>query len=374
MNGAKQFNKMFVAQLKMMFREKQVWFWNIFFPIILMVLFMIIFAGGGDDDFKATIAVSEPVQTAASEQLLGQLRQVPVLELKNEAPISKEQGLEWVKNEDVDALIILPESENASSLQLIVNTKNERSATTQVVSGVLDKFIQQANLAAAGAQPVFGMTVSSVTSGEVDLKYEDFLLTGMIGLSIAQGGLFGMVDLVDMRRRGLLKRLRMTPARMGLYGLSSMLVRLMLGIVQIVVLSLIGVYGFGASLHINIFSLAIAFFGGALVFNAMGYLFSSFSKTIEAYMGMANIASMLMMFLSGVFFPLESLPGWLQPVTQALPLTYFVDGMRDGLIYAESITNGAFWLGMSIMALWGVVSFLVGAQVYKTKSISEEAR
>ncbi|MGO4370023.1 ABC transporter permease [Paenibacillus sp. 2TAB19] len=373
-NGVKQFNKMFVAQIKMMFREKQVWFWNIFFPIILMVLFMIIFTGGGDDDFKATIAVSQPAQTTESEQLLEQLRQVPVLELKEETPVSKEQGLDWLKNEDVDALIILPQSGESATLELIVNTKNERSVTTQVVSGVLDKFIQQANLEAAGAEPVIGMTISSVTSGAEDLKYEDFLLTGMIGLSVAQGGLFGMVELVDLRRRGLLKRLRMTPARMGLYGLASMLVRLMLGIVQIVILSLIGVYGFGASLHINIFSLAVAFFAGALVFNAMGYLFSSFSKTIEAYMGMANIASMLMMFLSGVFFPLEQLPQWLQPVTQVLPLTYFVDGIRDGLIYAESVTNGAFWLGMGIMALWGVVSFLVGAQLYRTKSISEEAR
>lgn len=370
MNSSRQFANMFTAQIKMMFREKQVWFWNIFFPVILMVLFMVIFGGGSGSEFKATIAVVDAQPNEASSMLLEQLRQIPVFEFKEEQPISQETGTQWVENQDIDALIVLPGTDNAAKMQLIVNKEDELSATTQAISGILDKFIQQANLAVVGAAPTFSMTLDSVSTGADDLNYEDFLLTGMIGLSVAQGGLFGMVDLVEMRRRGLMKRLRMTPVKMGLYGMAGMLVRLVLGIIQIVILSLIGVFGFGANLHINVFSLVIAFFAGGLVFNAMGYLFSSFSKTMEAYMGMANIASMLMMFLSGVFFPLESLPTWLQPVTQMLPLTYFVSGMRDGLIYASGVTSSSFWIGMGIMALWGVVSFLVGSQVYKAKSIA----
>ncbi len=258
MNSFKQFPQMFSAQIKMMFREKQVWFWNIFFPIILMVIFMIIFGGNSTDEFT---------------------------------------------------------SANGST-------------------------------------------------------YTDFLLTGMIGLSLAQSGLFGMVDLVDMRRKGILKRLRMTPARMGFFGLSSMLVRLMLGVIQMVLLSLVGIFGFGATLNIHFLSLLIAFFCGTIVFSAIGYLFSSVSKSIEAYMGLANITSMLMMFLSGVFFPVASLPEWLQSVPKMLPLSYFVDGMRDGLIFANGPTTSEFWTGMGIMGLWGVACFLVAAQIYKAKSIT----
>lgn len=368
-SSVKQFTSMFIAQLKMMFREKQVWFWNIFFPIILMVLFMIIFGGGAGSSFKATIAVVDSEPNSSSSMLLDQMKQIQVLEFKEELPISETQGIAWVENKDIDALIILPESESGA-LRLVVNREKEQNATTQALSGMMDKLLQQANLAVVGAAPTFSMTLDSVTSATQETKYEDFLLTGMIGLSLAQGGLFGMVDLVEMRRRGLLKRLHMTPAKMGLFGLSGMLVRLMLGIIQIIILAAIGVYGFGANLNINVLSLAIAFFCGALVFNAMGYLFSSLSKSMEAYMGMANIASMLMMFLSGVFFPLESLPEWLQTVPRMLPLTYFVEGIRDGLIYANGVASSSFWVGMGIMALWGVVCFLVGSQIYKTKSIS----
>jgi ABC-2 type transport system permease protein len=301
--------------------------------------------------------------------MLEQLRHIPVFEFKSTEPVTREQGEKWVKNKDVDALIMLPATENGNTLGIVVNKENEKNAAVQAVSGILDKFVQQANLAAAGAKPVFELKTESISSGSADLTSEDFLMTGMIALSVAQGGLFGMVSLVEMRRSGLLKRLRMTPARMGLYGLSEMLVRMVLGIIQIVLLTLIGVFAFGANLHINIFSLIIAFLIGSLAFNAMGYLISSFSKSMEAYMGIANIASFLMMFLSGVFFPIQTLPDWLKPVTHVLPLTYFVNGMRDGMVYASGLASGEFWLGTGLLALWGVVTFALGAWIYKSKSV-----
>ncbi|WP_235427119.1 ABC transporter permease [Cohnella kolymensis] len=104
MSNSKQFAKLFGASIKMMFREKQVWFWNIFFPVILMVLFMIIFGGGGSDNFKASIAVVETQQNATSNMLEDQLRQVPVFEWKSEQPVSAEQADTWIKDKDVDAV------------------------------------------------------------------------------------------------------------------------------------------------------------------------------------------------------------------------------------------------------------------------------
>lgn len=370
MNNYKQFSKMFATHLKMTLREKQAWFWGIFFPVILMVIFMLIFSGSSDNEFKAKVAVVDPSPNATSQILLEQIRQLAVFEIESGDPIGRDEADELIKEKEVDAVIVLPESEDATSLQLIVNKENEQGTMTQAVSGILDKFIQQANLIAAGAIPTYQLEFASVSSGNEDLKYEDFLLTGMIALAIAQGGLFGMVDMVEMRRKGLLKRLRMTPAKMGLYGFSDMVMRMIFGLVQIIILSLIGVFGFGATLHINLFSLAVVFLVGALSFNALGYLFSSFSKTTESYMGLANITSFLMMFLSGVFFPVETMPTWLQPVATVLPLTYFVEGLREGMVYATGLGSVDLWIGFGVLALWGAVSFAIGSWLYKSKSIA----
>jgi len=288
-----------------------------------------------------------------------------VFELAEEQSVTRDVAETMVKDGDVAAAIVLPRADESEPITLIVNKENEQNATSMTVMGVLNQVVMQANLAAAGAVPAYRVDMVSVSSGSDDLKYQDFLLTGMIALSIAQGGLFGMVDMVEMRRKGLLKRLRMTPAKMGLFGFTDMLMRLVFSVFQIILLSLIGVYGFGATLHIDFISLVVVFLFGVLSFNAIGYFFSSFSKTTEAYMGVANITSFLMMFLSGVFFPIESMPGWLQPVSNALPLTYFVDGLRDGMVYASGLMNGSFWLGIGVLILWGGIAFALGSWLYR---------
>lgn len=370
MNYRKQFSRMFAAQLKMTFREKQAWFWGIFFPIILMVIFMVIFSGDNGEEFSANVAVVDEQPNEASQMLLTQIQNLSAFEIESGEPVSLEQAEEWVKEKDVDAAIVLSTATDNGAIRLIVNKEEERSANVQAVSGILDKLVQHANLAAAGATPVYELQFETVSSGKDDLKYEDFLLTGMIALSIAQGGLFGMVDMVDMRRKGLLKRLRMTPARMGLFGLSDVVMRMIFAVFQVIVLSLIGVFFFGATLHIHLLSLAVCFLIGALTFNALGYFISSFSKTMEAYMGIANILNFLMMFLSGVFFPLEMMPSWLQPVSLVLPLTYFVDALRDSMVYAIGPVSADLWIAVGIMLLWGVAAFALGSWIYRSKSIA----
>ena len=301
--------------------------------------------------------------------MLAQINQLSILEVETGEPVSREKAEEWVKDKEVDAAIVLPESSDDTSFVLVVNKEDEKGVTTQALSAILDKIVQQANVSAVGATPTFDIQFESLTSGSNELDYTDFLLTGMIALSIAQGGMFGMVDLVEMRRKGLIKRLRMTPAKMGIFGLSDMVMRLLFSIVQILLLSLIGVFIFGANLYINFFSLTIVFLIGALSFNALGYLISSFSQTQNAYMGVANIVSFVMMFLSGVFFPIETMPDWLQPVSNILPLTYFAEGLRDSMVYQTGLFSGSLWFGIGVLVIWGAITFLLGSWLYKRKSI-----
>jgi ABC-2 type transport system permease protein len=369
LNNFKQFKKMFAAQLKLTLREKQAWFWGIFFPVILMVIFMVIFSGSSDDEFQSEIAIVAENSNPTSEMLLTQITQLSILDVKTGEPVSRETAEQWVKDQEVDAAIVLPESADDTSFVLLVNKEDERGVTTQALSAILDKMVQQANLSAVGAAPTFDIQFESLTSGSNELNYTDFLLTGMIALSIAQGGMFGMVDMVEMRRKGLIKRLRMTPAKMGIFGLSDMVMRLLFSVIQILLLSLIGVFIFGANLFINFPSLIIIFLIGALSFNALGYLFSSFSSTQNAYMGVANIVSFVMMFLSGVFFPVETMPEWIQPISNLLPLTYFAEGLRDSMVYETGLFSSTLWFGIGVLVIWGALSFILGALLYKRKSI-----
>ena len=190
----------------------------------------------------------------------------------------------------------------------------------------------------------------------------------MIALSIAQAGLFGMVSMIEMRRSGLLKRLMLTPITMKTFGLSISLVRLILSIVQVVLLTLIGIFFFKASLNINILSFSIIFIIGTITFTAVGFMISAFTKSMDGYMGLANVLSFLMMFLSGIFFELSMLPSYVKPLAIISPLTYFVNGIRDSMVYGLGIMNTDFWMNIGILALWGIATFAIGAKFFKWRA------
>ena len=55
----------------------------------------------------------------------------------------------------------------STSIGLIVNKENEQNVTTQVISGILDKFVQQTNLTAAGATPTYELQFQSISAGKL---------------------------------------------------------------------------------------------------------------------------------------------------------------------------------------------------------------
>jgi len=41
------------------------------------------------------------------------------------------------------------------------------------------------------------------------------------------------------------------------------------------------------------------------------------------------------------------------------------------MVYARGIADASFWIAVAVLAAWGILAFLVGARLYKAKSIAE---
>ncbi len=365
-----QLMKLFGANFKTTFREKQVWFWSIFYPVLLLVVLLMIFGGANSDDadFKAKIALVAGQQGAWTERMEQALKQVPVLEWKQEGPVSRSQAEEWVKNKDIDAAIVLPEGDSGKQIELLINREKQNSSTAQVLGGIMRDMATQMNFAEAGIQPELSVTMNYLSSGSSKIKYSDFLLTGLIALSICQAGLFGMVGMVEMRRNGLLKRLRMTPVNIKMFGLSNILVRFILSAIQVVLLALIGLLFYHARLDFNVPAFLVMFLVGTVSFAAVGFMIASLSKSMDSYFGISNLISFVMMFLSGIFFDYSMLPDYIKPLSDVLPLTYFANGIRDSMVYGLSMAHASFWINLGILAAWGLVTFWIGSRFYNWRA------
>jgi ABC-2 type transport system permease protein len=366
----RQFRKLFEAHMKSTFREKQVWFWSVLYPVLLLVIFLMIFGGSDtkESNFTAKIAVvAAAQQNQDATQLLSNLQNIKVLEWKDKQPVTKQQAEDWIKNKEIDAAIILPSGDMTKPVELIIHKEKQNSALTQAMNSIVNGELAPIGQVDTGPKPQYSLLTEFISSGSTKLKYVDFLLTGLIALSISQAGLFGMIAMVEMRRNGLLKRLMLSPVNMKLFGLSSMMVRFILSAIQAVLLTLIGVLFYHASIDIDIIAFLLTFLIGTTAFSAIGFMVSSLTKTPDSYFGLANLFSFVMMFLSGIFFDSSSLPAYIKPISDVLPLTYFANGIRDSMVYGLNMMHSAFWLNLGVLAAWGIVAFIIGSRFYKWK-------
>jgi len=180
----------------------------------------------------------------------------------------------------------------------------------------------------------------------------DILFRGQIGFSIS--------FLEEMWARNI-GNLMMSPLRPLEFVIALMvmsLVRLLIGVVPV---TLLAIFFFGFNLYSLGFALVAFFINLMLTSWAVGIFVSGL--VLRNGLGAENLAwSIMFLFmpLTCVYYPVTTLPVWLQPVAWLLPPTYVFEGMRELLIahtFRQDLMLDALGLNAVLMA-GGVFSFL----------------
>lgn len=194
-------------------------------------------------------------------------------------------------------------------------------------------------------------------------RYIDFLIPGLLGMTLMGGSLWSLgFAIVEARRRKLLRRLVATPMPRAYFLLSYLLSRLALLVVEIGAILSFGVLAFGVPLHGPLAVLVGLCLLGALAFGAIGLLISTRVRTIEAVSGLMNLVMLPMWVLSGVFFSSQRFPEVVQPVIKALPLTALIDALRANMLQGA----GVFDVGaqVAVLGTWLVVCFVAALKLF----------
>jgi ABC-type multidrug transport system permease subunit len=201
-------------------------------------------------------------------------------------------------------------------------------------------------------------------STEAGGRYIDFLVPGLLGMSLMSGGMWGVgYVIVDMRIRKLLRRFLATPMRRRHFLAAIMLSRLVFMIPEILVLLLFAHLAFGVAIYGSLLAIAGLILLGAFAFAGIGLLVASRARTIEAVSGLLNLVMMPMWILSGIFFSWERFPDALHPAIRALPLTALNDALRATML--EGAGPGALLAPVATLAAWGGVSFVLALRWFR---------
>ena len=195
-------------------------------------------------------------------------------------------------------------------------------------------------------------------------RYIDFLIPGLLGLSLMGGGLWGVGFVtVEMRIRKLLKRFLATPMSKSQFLLSIMVSRMLFMVPEVLLLVFFARIVFGVQVFGSPLALAFLILFGSVMFSGIGLLIASRAKTLEAVSGILNLIMMPMWIGSGVFFSRERYPDAMQPFLRALPLTPLVDALRGVMLEGQTLVGT--WQELVILAAWGLVSFGLALRFFR---------
>lgn len=196
--------------------------------------------------------------------------------------------------------------------------------------------------------------------------YSNYVLPGIIALTIMQGGVYSLAYwMVDLKARGVIKRLLATPIKIWQLMLSLVCARLVIVVAQVIILTLIGKLIFHAHFAGNIFSVLILVLEGGAIFLLAGLLISNYAKSYDTAAPITSAVALPLTFLSNIFYPLDILPEILQKIAKFLPITYLADGLRQAYLYPFDF----YLVGKDILILtiWLIAMLITTVSLFRLK-------
>ncbi|MEV0600494.1 ABC transporter permease [Streptomyces sp. NPDC050315] len=210
-----------------------------------------------------------------------------------------------------------------------------------------------------------GGLAALVPSTAVGGDYRTYLFPGVLVMTVQTPAVTVGIRLITDRESGYLRETLMAPVRRSslLYGscLGGTAVATAQGAVLLAASGAVGLPYRPLLLLSLLATMALA----AFVITALTAALAIGIRTVEAFHTLLGLALMPLLFLSGAFFPLTALPGWLSQLTAVNPLAYAVDVLRRSIeryVPGGVASSGVRWadwqppavLELLVLALLGV--------------------
>jgi ABC-2 type transport system permease protein len=386
-----KFFSMVAANMKMTVRNKQALFFLFVFPLLFMGLFGIVLGGGQG---SATIAVVVQDKTPAVNRIADALDSLKKGSSFKVKILAKKDAIQELKSSKLDAVIVLrdgsmknrlqgnsqpgikakddwnskaqkPQKDVSASIATAEVYYDPASMQSQMMQGTVASIISKIERSMVDVPPRISLKTTSVQAKHS--SYIDFLLPGILAMSLMNSGLYGIsASTVARREKGVLRRLKLTPMPLAQFIGAGIVNQLIVSFMQSAILIMVGYFAFGVRINGSFLLTGLLVLVGSVCFITLGFTIASFAKTVDAANAIGNVIGMPMMFLGGVFFSVDNAPSWIQPLIKVMPLKYLADALRSVMINGSSLIS----VQNSILILLAVtaVLFAVSVKFFKWES------
>lgn len=334
-------------QFKEYFREPEVIFWAMIFPILLSWLLGVAIGSGGKQERAVAVIGAEGAPTDSAVAWIESMVEGAGVKL---LPLDKEAALLALKKGKVSVMV---ERTGEGNLRYHFDTRNADAERTWLL------------MERAAAGKINGEAESDVTTLEIPgTRYIDFLVPGLLAMSVMNSALWGVGwSLIEIRMKKFLRRMAATPMNKHLFLGSYFITRLIINGIQFLALYIFVYFYFDVRIQGSIAALITIFVAGNLAFSGIAVLISARTANARVGNGLINAISLPMMLLSGIFFSYHNFPEWTIPLVQKLPLTMLADAMRS--IFSEGGGFAQVGIPSTVLALMGMIFIYTGAKIFR---------
>lgn len=350
------------ASLRAMLRSPSAVVFSIFFPLIFILVFGFI-GGSGGTTYKIVLERNSDT-TNALYHALKENNAVRFVQPENDAALQSD-----LNKGRVTGVLAIQKNKDVNAAPYSVRFRSTTASADKFGTflPLLENTISKIDKQIYANRPSYAQLAQPQIETVREYRTIDFILPGQLGFSLLSAGIFGVAFLFfNLRQQLVLKRFFATPIKRGYIVLGEGLSRVIFQMLTAVVIVLIGHFAFRFTLVHGLLTFAeimVLSFIALLVFMGFGFIISGLAKNESSIPPLANIITLPQFLLAGTFFSIDAFPGWLQPISKALPLTYYNDAMRKISFEGAHLQNCLLQIGVLIG--WGIVAYTIAIKVFR---------
>jgi ABC-2 type transport system permease protein len=236
---------------------------------------------------------------------------------------------------------------------LDVDRQNSNAMYTSTVSSLAEDLkTKEANF-----KEILNVEVRNVDFSEKPVTTLGYLLAGVLSISITFSGLSALIiSLGYFRKQNVIRRFLATPLKGSAFLIADIINNIIFSFLSLIIIFIVSVLVFRIQFNVNIPYLLLTFISSMFFMMALGGFFLVLFRGPKAALNVANLFSNILVFFSGVYFPLELLPEWLRNVAFFFPMTYVARSMRfalgqDFIPLSEFYLSNFIFLGIGIVTI-----------------------
>lgn len=357
--------------------------------LVLMPLFMMVMVGfifpSGNSISDTPIALVNNDSGTLGSSFLTQLEAINnksgMMKLNNAQDFNDIKTK--LQNNDISGGIIIPEnfSENIRTgkqgiITIVIDQSNPQMSLT--IQGVLTKTIEAMGKQTAvyNLNNTFHVSIMTATSmitpyvveskGIVpgEPNYFQFVAPGIIAMVVMMALMTGLPHAISYEKDiGTLDGMLAAPINRLSIILGKVMAQTVRGMIQGFIILILAVFLFGVIIEGNILLVIFLILLTVFSFVGLGILITSFTENEETATMVMMTLMFPMMFLSGVFFPLQQMPWYMQGLAKFLPLTYATTALRKVMVLGADIS--AVGTEVLILVTFGIVLLAIAVPMFK---------